>query len=37
MNRLGKVASWLAPRGLLVRTVGKLMRGKKLAAALPNG
>ncbi len=33
MNRVGAFGSWLTPRGLLVRTVGKMMRGKKGAAA----
>jgi short-subunit dehydrogenase len=29
-NRAGALGSKLMPRGLLVRTVGKMMRGKKL-------
>jgi len=33
LNRVGKLGSWLMPRGLLVRTVGRMMRGKKLAAS----
>ena len=32
MNRLGTFGSWLLPRKLVVRAVGKVMRGKKLAS-----
>jgi uncharacterized protein len=32
MNRLGTIGSWLLPRGMVVRMVGGIMRGKKLTA-----
>jgi hypothetical protein len=32
MNRLGTIGSWLLPRGLVVRAVGRVMRGKQLPA-----
>jgi short-subunit dehydrogenase len=37
MNRLGAFGSWLTPRGILVRTVARMMRAKQRIAALPNG
>jgi short-subunit dehydrogenase len=37
MNRMGAFGSWLMPRGLLVRTVGRIMRGKRIPAAATSG
>jgi short-subunit dehydrogenase len=37
MNKLGTIGSWLMPRAFVVRTVGKIMRGKKLAPSASSG